>query len=62
MPPSAEKTHCEFQLRQIMVNWRSKKCTAAEIMANWGNPYQISGLVFHAKDKCRTKHSLAAWR
>jgi len=31
MSPSAEKTHCEFQLRQTMVNCRPNNCTAAEI-------------------------------
>jgi hypothetical protein len=36
MPPSAEKTQREFQLRQIMVNWRSKKCKAkGGISSSW---------------------------
>jgi hypothetical protein len=34
MPPSAGKTQREFQLRQIMVNWRSKKCKAKGGISN----------------------------
>jgi hypothetical protein len=55
-PPSAEKTHREFQLKQIMVNWRSRKCTAVESWLNWGNRYQISCLVSDAKDKFQPKN------
>jgi hypothetical protein len=34
MPASAGKTQREFQLRQIMVNWRSKKCKAKGGISN----------------------------
>jgi hypothetical protein len=40
-----------------MVNWRSKKRTAAEIVVQLGH---LNGPVSHTK--CRTEHSLAAWR
>ena len=34
---SDEKTHWPIQLRRIMVNWRSNKYTAAEMMAQPGH-------------------------